>query len=386
MTDTSPTRFAHHALAASVCAVLACAVAACTGPRENAGPPGGGADARGDREGSVPGSERDRGPFGAGGGGSTPRAPGDSAAAEAYGALRHAQLLSVDRPDALSPGLVRFATASRGSGSSSRISIHEVPIAASARPANAVSIGSPVLSIAFPFDVLPGWSWTIRERWRLVESEDTLLLVTHDQRSRSVELRDVTSGRRLFDLEGCESLEDVRYRDGTIELVVRSTGGIRVLSLSPSGAVRSSRTIDLLDVTGARAALVRSPSARQGPTRLALVGWRAQRLVVAVHDLATQETRTLDIGVDGASGPRARIAAWARGDLVRIAVGLPDDAGGRGRMLLVQADEGGDGGLLHATLPYVGEPPPAVDAEDPASVDAQGYGQAVRFTADLDGD
>ncbi|MEM1450467.1 MAG: hypothetical protein AAGI22_15220 [Planctomycetota bacterium] len=369
-------------LAWATCAVLA----ACAGPRDEPAPPRDDDRAREraaeDRDGS--------GPFDPGGRG-TSRSErddpgGDRGRDRTFGALRHAQLLSVDRPDALSPGLVRFATASRGAGSSSRISIHEVPLESGARPANAVPIGSPSLTIDLPFDVLPGWSWTIRERWRLFESNDGLLLVTHDGRSRSVELRDVTSGRRLFDLEGCESLEDARLAAGSIELVVRSSTGIRILVLSPSGAVRSSRTIDLLDVDGARAALVRPPRSVDATSRLALVGWRGDDLVIAVHDLASRETRTLDVDAGDVSGPRARLAAWSRGELLRIAVGLPDDASGRGRVVLIQADGGSDGALLHASLPFGGERAPGADPNEPPAGGPDGYGQVVRFTADLDGD
>ena len=304
------------------------------------------------------------------------------------GALRHVQLLDVVPADGIVPGRIRFATSERLDDRASRITLHDVRLKSETAPESPKTLGPAARSIDLPFDVFQGSTWRVRPAWRLLDVTGSLHLVVRDHVTRTLMVMDVDLGSRTYVLEGCLALEDARVRSDGIDLLVRTSEGIRAVLLSANGAVRAVHEIPTPSDVGSVAVFVRGSvgdeESPDGPLEVAVAGWRAGFLVGVRFDLETEDARSFVIPLEDPEPSRLRIAAWGRGDLRRIAVGMPEALGEDGRVILFSDDVGAGPLVLHDILPN------GISRSDAQKDDFEHwqheYGQSLRFVDDLDGD
>ncbi|MEM9801332.1 MAG: hypothetical protein AAGA20_13475 [Planctomycetota bacterium] len=291
-----------------------------------------------------------------------------------FGALRHVQVLGVTGGDA-GERSVRLATARSTGARSSQIDVHE--IAFDGAETAEQSLGTPTMSIELPFDVLDGWTWSDRRPWRLVDVGGTSVVVARDPIAQRLVVTEAASGERLFERDGCLTLEDARARDGGVDVILRATGGLRMIELSRAGSVRGWRELPASDLEDSVACFVANEAGEPSIHEAIVAGFRANTLVLAHADLAVGSARSFTVDVEQPRRSELRVTAWGRGPMCRIAVGLPD-AGGSGLVALVADDYGSEPELLHVVA--------AAAPDGGAGSLARGFGRLLRFVDDLNGD
>ncbi|MEM9382469.1 MAG: hypothetical protein AAGB93_21125 [Planctomycetota bacterium] len=311
-------------------------------------------------------------------------APAQPAGIVAAGALRHVQLLDIEPHSRASRGLVRFATSEHRGVGSSRIRVHEMPMRSGVSAETAVPLEETAASLDLPFGLFAGSTWRERLPWRVLELDDELFVVAHDQVGRRLKLMKLETGTSLYTLEDCRGLEDARIRDDGIELLVRTGRGVRAVVLNSTGAVRNVHDIPTPSADDSVATFVRSDTGEPAPLEVVVAGWRAGYLVGVRFDLVSNESRSYVLEFDDPEPTRLRVAAWASGTLRRIAVGMPGAVDTDGRVLLYADDDDQGPKLLHDLHPN-GSTFAETQREEFSHWQHE-YGQDVRFVPDMDGD
>lgn len=301
----------------------------------------------------------------------------------AVGGLRQVQLLSVEPVTDDEPGRVRFATAMRV-GNVSRVAVYDLPLATGRGPEEALQLRDPAMALDVEYDLFPYWTWESRSHWKVLELGDALLLAVFDSAGHRVELREFGSGRLLLEMDGCASFEDARVDDGIARILIGTGTGVRTITWNAREEVTSSQDIAVHDLAGTVAAFVAAPFGEPWSREIAVAGCRDRHLVVELRSLDGDEVHTTSVGLSLPDATRLRVAAWAGDGMRRVAVGLPETLNWGGCVALVQLDDDVPPGLVHHILPQ------RMSAGDLASgiwfTSHFQFGQALCFTADLDGD
>ncbi|MEM1449686.1 MAG: hypothetical protein AAGI22_11260 [Planctomycetota bacterium] len=311
-------------------------------------------------------------------------APAKPAGIVAAGALRHVQLLEIEPHSRASRGLVRFATSEHRGIGASRIRVHEMPMRSGVSAETAVPLEETASTLDLPFGLFSGSTWRVRPPWRVLELDDELFVVAHDQVGRRLKLIKLETGTTVYTLEDCRGLEDARIRDDGIDLLVRTGRGVRAVALNSTGAVRNVHDVPTPSADDSVATFVSSDPGEPAPLEIVVAGWRAGYLVGVRFDLVTNESRSYVLEFEEPEPTSLRVAAWGSGTLRRVAIGMPGAVDTDGRVLLYSDD--GDAGpkLLHDLHPN-GSSFSETQREEFSHWQHE-YGQDVRFIPDMDGD
>ncbi len=289
-----------------------------------------------------------------------------------YGALRHVQLLGVSGE---SPPVLRFATAYQTSitgTSDGRIALFERSAESTAE------LGEPTAVMDLPFDVLPFSTWSSRVAWRLVELDERIVAVTFDASEDRVVVLQFPAGEPVAALENVHYFEDARARDGKVEILIRTATDIDLAVVDVrTKEVTRAPLLGEID-TNAAACFIGTDCGEPVLPEAVVVTFRDGHPFVRRVDLVTGDVSRTSVEVDSPGPGRLRVAAWGRGPLRRIAIGMPWFHRMTSRVCIVADDEGGPSVLLHTAYPYGGV------AE--RGGESLNYGQDLAFTRDLDGD
>lgn len=309
-------------------------------------------------------------------------APASAPKPLATNTLRIADLIEVMTPAGELDGVLRLATATRLGPGRSRVEVHELALSAAPDAARDLTLGEPGASIEVEFDVTETGEDDAAARWRVVDVDDRLLAVLHDAAAERLLLLDVESGRTLFEKGSCRTLEDARARDGGVDVIVRTTEGLQMFELGPTGTVRGFRELQAPDAERSVASFVHGAPGEESPHEAVVVGFKAGLLVAVRADLATGDARSFVVRLTQPRESSLRVTAWGSGGLRRIAIGMPD-AYGFGRVALVSDDVDQRPALVHDV--FRREVTAAVLAGGALALPSR-FGDSVAFADDMDGD